>query len=181
MLTNNGELPFDEVKLDQVSDKYIARKTRIFVSGIDTKVAGNYGKVVDNPADADIAIMRVDAVNASSGAGFDETTVDISFPDETMAMINAVAETGVPTVVAMNISSSLAVFPKELFDKTAGTFVLFDVLDNALLDVVFGRFNPVGKLPFDLPSSMEAVENQLEDVPFDTEDPLFKFGHGLSY
>ena len=86
MLTNNGELPFDEVKLDQVSDKYIARKTRIFVSGIDTKVAGNYGKVVDNPADADIAIMRVDAVTESgSGAGFDETTVDISFPDETMA------------------------------------------------------------------------------------------------
>ncbi len=180
MLTNNGELPFDEVKLDQVSDKYIARKTRIFASGIDTKVAGNYGEVVDNPADADIAIMRVDAVT-ESGFGPGEESADISFPDETMAMINAVAETGVPTVVAMDISSSLAVFPKELFDKTAGTFVLFDVLDNALLDVVFGRFNPVGKLPFDLPSSMEAVENQLEDVPFDTEDPLFKFGYGLSY
>ena len=65
-------------------------------------------------------------------------------------MINAVAETGVPTVVAMNISSSPCCFPeKSYLIKTAGTFVLFDVLDNALLDVVFGRFNPVGKLPFD--------------------------------
>jgi len=47
--------------------------------------------------------------------------------------------------------------------------------------VVFGKFNPAGKLPFELPSSMEAVRNQLEDVPFDSKDPLFEFGFGLSY
>jgi hypothetical protein len=58
---------------------------------------------------------------------------------------------------------------------------VFDVLDNALFDVIFGKFNPVGKLPFELPSSMEAVRNQLEDVPFDSKDPLFEFGYGLSY
>jgi len=28
---------------------------------------------------------------------------------------------------------------------------------------------------------MEAVKNQLEDVPFDSENPAFKFGDGLSY
>ena len=40
---------------------------------------------------------------------------------------------------------------------------------------------PRGALPFDLPSSMAAVEANLPDVPFDTADPLFRFGHGLRY
>jgi beta-glucosidase len=28
---------------------------------------------------------------------------------------------------------------------------------------------------------MEAVRNQKEDLPYDSKDPLFKFGFGLSY
>jgi beta-glucosidase len=36
-------------------------------------------------------------------------------------------------------------------------------------------------LPFDLPRSMVAVEASYEDVPFDTENPVFRFGDGLSY
>lgn len=28
---------------------------------------------------------------------------------------------------------------------------------------------------------MEAVEHQLEDVPYDSGNPLFAFGHGLTY
>ena len=39
----------------------------------------------------------------------------------------------------------------------------------------------VGKLPFELPSSMDAVREQLEDLPYDSKAPLFKFGAGLSY
>ena len=59
--------------------------------------------------------------------------------------------------------------------------MIFDVFDKALLDVVFGKFNPVGKLSFEVPSSMDAVRAQLEDVPFDSKDPTFPYGHGLSY
>jgi beta-glucosidase len=32
-----------------------------------------------------------------------------------------------------------------------------------------------------MPSSMDAVRRQKEDVPHDSEDPLFPFGHGLTY
>ena len=53
--------------------------------------------------------------------------------------------------------------------------------DRAVLDVLFGRAKPEGKLPFDLPSSMAAVLAQRSDVPFDTADPLYRFGHGLNY
>ena len=53
--------------------------------------------------------------------------------------------------------------------------------DIAVLDVLFGKARPEGKLPFELPSSMEAVRNQNADVPYDSENPLYDFGFGLSY
>jgi len=57
----------------------------------------------------------------------------------------------------------------------------FGASDEALLDVIFGKVNPSAKLPFEMPSSMEAVRNQKEDMPYDSKDPLFPFGFGLSY
>jgi beta-glucosidase len=50
-----------------------------------------------------------------------------------------------------------------------------------VLELVFGRFEPSGKLPFELPSSMDAVLRQLPDVPYDSQAPLYPFGHGLTY
>jgi beta-glucosidase len=55
------------------------------------------------------------------------------------------------------------------------------VSDEALLDVLTGTYVPTGKLPFELPSSMLAVQEQKEDVPHDSKDPLFPFGHGITY
>jgi beta-glucosidase len=54
---------------------------------------------------------------------------------------------------------------------------------DAFLDVVFNidGAKPMGRLPFDLPRSMAAVAASKEDVPFDTENPVFRFAHGLSY
>jgi beta-glucosidase len=50
-----------------------------------------------------------------------------------------------------------------------------------LLDVLTGAFAPVGRMPFELPSSMEAVRARKEDVLHDSPNPLFPFGHGLTY
>ena len=42
--------------------------------------------------------------------------------------------------------------------------------------------NPSAKLPFELPSSMDAVKRQKEDdMPYDSENPLYSFEQGLSY
>jgi hypothetical protein len=40
---------------------------------------------------------------------------------------------------------------------------------------------PSGKSPFDLPGDMPSVMAQAAAVPFDMDDPLFKFGFGLGY
>lgn len=107
--------------------------------------------------------------------------VDITFPSVKWDAIKALAETGKPVVVAFNPSGSGCVLPPDLKQVVKGTIMTFDVLDNALLDVVFGKFNPIGKLPFEIPLSMDDVRNQLEDVPFDAPNKAFEFGYGLSY
>lgn len=50
-----------------------------------------------------------------------------------------------------------------------------------VLDMIFGNTKPCGSLPFELPSSMEAVRNQKENLPYDSKDPLYKFGFRLRY
>ena len=60
----------------------------------------------------------------------------------------------------------------------------FSVSDSALLEVLSGKFKPQGKLPFALPKTQQAVNEQFSDVPGyeETKDgALFKFGFGLSY
>ncbi len=59
--------------------------------------------------------------------------------------------------------------------------VSFGSSARAFVDVVFGQSAPIGRLPFDLPSSTQAVEQSRSDVPFDTADPLFRFGDGASF
>lgn len=107
--------------------------------------------------------------------------INIEIPKAKWDNIKALAKTGKPVVVAFNPTGSSCVLPPDLKEVAKATIMIFDALDNALLDVIFGKFNPVGRLPFEIPSSMEAVKKQLEDVPFDSENPAFKFGDGLSY
>ncbi len=55
----------------------------------------------------------------------------------------------------------------------------FGTSDEALLDALTGTIPPRGRLPFDLPRSMEQVRAHPEDVP-GYGDPLLPFGHGLT-
>ena len=68
-----------------------------------------------------------------------------------------------------------------LADLSQGLMVEFGSSEKALAELLFGLTEPTGKLPLELPRSMEAVEAQKEDVPYDSKDPLYKFGHGLNY
>lgn len=65
-----------------------------------------------------------------------------------------------------------------------GVLATFGTTADALLDVITGRFNPTGRMPFSTPVSDQAVENQKEDVPGYLEGEgyaLFNYDEGLSY
>jgi len=103
---------------------------------------------------------------------------DLDFKEPEKSRILAILAQ-VPTIVDIYLDRP-AVIP-EIAEQSAALLTNFGASDAALLDVIFGRFVPTGRLPFELPSSMEAVRTQKEDLPYDSENPLFPFGHGLSY
>jgi beta-glucosidase len=104
--------------------------------------------------------------------------IDLTLPPEHLQHLRAVMGAK-PTVVAMYFDRPYVV--PELARDASALVAHFGVSDEALLDVLTGSFAPAGKLPFELPSSMDAVRAQKEDVPYDSKDPLFPFGHGLTY
>lgn len=155
-------------------------KTKIYIENINPEIAAQYGEVVDTASDADFAIIRISAPYEQREGLFESFfhAGDLDFKGEEKQRIIDLLGI-VPTVVDIYLDRP-AVIP-DIAAKSVGLIANFGATDEALLDVVFGRFNPSGKLPFEMPSSMDAVRAQLEDVPYDSKDPLFAFGYGLSY
>lgn len=168
LLKNDGTLPLPEAVVDIKPNQIVARRPNVYVVGLDTAVVKNYANPVPELAKADFAIVKVDAGG-------------IQLSQEKLDLIASVTRSGVPTILVINFDRAPTVLTPELVGSVNGLLATFDILDSAVLDVIFGRFNPVGKLPFQIPSSMESVLAQKEDVPFDLEKPMFDYGFGLSY
>lgn len=159
-----------------------AGKLKIYVRNLNPELAAKYGTVVDKPEQADIALIRLQTpwvpveTNNPLARGFHHGDLDFkgSRKDSIIQLLKTV-----PTIVDLYIDRP-AVIP-EISRHATGLLVNFGASDAALLDVVFGKAWPEGKLPFELPSSMEAVRNQKEDMPYDSKNPLYPFGFGLRY
>jgi beta-glucosidase len=159
----------------------IRNRPKAYVENISTETAVQYADVVATPSEADIAILRLQTPYQPKGRGFLARLFhhgDLDFKGKEKRRILGILES-TPTIVDIHLERA-AVIP-EIADAAAGLLATFGVTDEVLLQAVFGVFKPTGKLPIELPSSMEAVRAQREDVPYDSEDPLFEFGHGLTY
>jgi beta-glucosidase len=159
----------------------ISGDPRIYVENIDKNMAGNYAMVVDSLEDADLAILRLQTPWEKRKGNFMENMFHqgrLDFTDaEKERLLNIMRKK--PTIICIYLDRA-AVIP-DISAGAKGLLADFGAYDDAVLDIIFGKFNPSAKLPFELPSSMEAVRNQKEDVPYDSEDPLFPFGFGLTY
>lgn len=91
-----------------------------------------------------------------------------------------------PTVLIINYTSPWVI--NEIYSDSSinvvGVLATFGTTAEAVLDVITGKFNPVGRMPFSTPVSDEAVENNLEDVPGYLEGEgyaLFNYNEGIGY
>lgn len=159
----------------------LSGRPKLYLENVDRAIAAQYAEVVATPKEADLALLRLPTPWRRTGRGVLERLFhqgDLDFTAREKARILKVLET-VPTIVDIYLDRG-AVIP-EISARCAALLASFGVTDDVILDVIFGRFNPCGKLPIELPRSMEAVRAQKEDLPYDSKDPLYPFGHGLSY
>jgi beta-glucosidase len=166
VLANDGVLPF-------------ARGVKLYVEGIDAAVAASFGQIVETPGEADLAVIRLQAPFEERATMFENFfhAGSLDFSDEVVAHVREVAA-AVPTVV--DVLADRPPILTSIAEAAAAVTVNWGASGAALLDVLSGAVPARGTLPFDLPRSMAAVEASRPDVPFDTADPLFRFGHGLS-
>jgi beta-glucosidase len=156
----------------------VAGQPRLYVENVQALIASKHGQVVEGPADADLAILRLRTPHEPRSSKFESyfPSGPLDFPEEQLKQILDLLD-AVPTIVCINLERA-AVLP-EIAERAAVLIADYGASDAALLDVVFGRARPGGRLPFELPRSMKAVEASRPDVPGDTEDPLFPYGWGL--
>jgi len=158
---------------------------RVYLRGISPEVATQRGwTVVTDPKQADVAIVRLTApfetLHPQYVFGAMQHEGNLAFRDgepeyEAFKQVSSV----VPTVVTVYLDRPAILAP--LKERARAVIANFGVSDVALLDVLVGRGKPEGKLPFELPSSMDAVLAQKSDVPHDSPRPLYPLGFGRRY
>lgn len=105
----------------------------------------------------------------------------LEFPEEQTALINALdkADANVVAVVVMNRAYVLT----PIVDAADSVLVVYrpgvTCGAEAVADCLFGETAITGRLPFQIPESMEQVLSQREDMPKDIENPLYEYGFGI--
>ena len=150
----------------------------VYIENIGSLPAARMGRVVDDPADADLAVLRLNAPYEPRPGGFESFfhAGSLELPVAERDRILRVCEQ-VPTIIVLFLDRP-AIVPE--IARAAATFLVeFGARDDAVVDVLLGEAQARGRLPFDLPSSTKAVTESGSDVPYDTADPLFRFGDGI--
>ncbi|PZP15558.1 MAG: beta-glucosidase [Brachybacterium faecium] len=151
----------------------------IYVEGVDPAEAARLGRVVQDPAQADLALIRIGSPFEPRSDLFLEAWFhqgSLEFPPGLPVRLGRL-RMHCPVVLDVDLDRAAVLTP--LIDVTDALTATFGVSDGAWIDAITGAVPPCGRLPIELPRSMDAVRASFEDVPGGTEDPLFPVGHGL--
>jgi len=127
--------------------------------------------------------MRVDVPGFKGG---DRTTIDLPAPQE--ALLERIVKVGKPTVLVLMSGSALAVtWAERHVNAIVEAWYPGQAAGSAIADVLFGDYNPAGRLPVtfyrstdDLPP-FDQYAMSGRTYRFFTGKPLYAFGYGLSY
>ena len=140
-----------------------------------------YAEVVSNPKDADYIIVRMDTPYDIREGTMVEAFFHqgrLYYNEEELAELKILSKTKkIVSIVNLERSAVLT----QLDKLSEALLADFGTQDHLIADILFGKEKPGGKLPIELPRSQEAANKQMEDVPYDSENPLYNFGHGLEY
>ncbi|HJQ24246.1 MAG TPA: glycoside hydrolase family 3 N-terminal domain-containing protein [Blastocatellia bacterium] len=142
----------------------VAKTTKVTFSKDGTGAAG-----------ADIGVVVIGETPYAEMLG-DRT--DLQLAAEDVAAVENMKQAGIPVVVVL-FSGRPMIIDRVLDHADAFIAAWLPGTEGAgVADVLFGDYNPTGKLSFSWPRSMAQIPINWGDKNY---DPLFKYGYGLSY
>jgi len=180
--------------LEGIKNKVSSETTILYAKGCELNDESKEGfkEALDIASKADV-IIAVMGENSGlfkrgiSGEGNDRT--DLKLPGVQEELLKALKEVGKPIVLVLVNGRPLSIkWEEENIPAILEAWYPGEEGGNAIADVIFGDYNPGGKLPISFPKDVGQIPVYYNRKPsafseyltMDTK-PLFPFGHGLSY
>ncbi|NQX60491.1 glycoside hydrolase family 3 N-terminal domain-containing protein [Paenibacillus qinlingensis] len=167
--------------------------------GVNSSIEGGMDRAVALAQKADVVILALGENSAMSGEA--ASRADITLPDVQQQLAEAIVNLGKPTIMVLTNGRPLVLdwFDRHV-DAIVETWFLGSQAGNAIADVLFGDYNPSGKLtmcfpykvgqaplyynhfntgrPLNEANKARKFVSKYLDTP---NEPLYPFGYGLSY
>ena len=144
-------------------------------------------KAVDEAKDSDVVVLCLGEGSYTETPG---NLTDLTLPETQLKFAEAIIATGKPVILVMVEGRPRVI--SRIADKVSGILLALNPSNEggrAISDVLFGDYNPNGKLPFTYPRSTNNYLTydhklfEVEDTSYGNSatSPQFDFGTGMSY
>jgi beta-glucosidase len=195
-----GGRPEDVITVLQGIKKAVPAEVSISYAkgtGINDNSTQGFDEAIRVAKEADMVIAVLGEASEQSGEGGSRASIDL--PGNQEELLKAIHKTGKPIVLVLMNGRPLTIpWAAENIPAILETWFLGIEAGNAIADVLFGDYNPSGKLPVTFPRNLGQIPLYYNykstgrpcsdpnrrtcarylDSP---NTPLFPFGHGLSY
>ena len=178
------------VKITQEGGNWWADTSRLSTPEEDAKLIA---EAVEVARASDVAVLVIGGNEDTNKEAWAENHLgdrdDLNLVGRQDDLVRAVLGTGKPTVVVLINSGPLSInYVAENAPAILEGFYLGQETGVGVADVLFGDYNPAGKLPVSFPRSVGQLPIYYNHKPtakrgylWTSKEPLFPFGHGLSY
>ena len=188
----------NEISYSKGADLTIGRTQFVWETKINTTDTSGFQEAINLAKNADVVIMALGEHGLQSGEGRSRTEIDL--PGVQQELLEAIFKVNTNIVLVLSNGRPLAIpWADENIPSILETWHLGTQSGNAIAQVLYGDYNPSGKLPMTFPRSVGQVPiyynykntgrptmNEPESVFWshymdEKNTPLYAFGYGLSY
>jgi len=164
-----------------------AKKAEVVVVVLGGSSARDFKTSYQETGAAEVSISEGKISDMESGEGFDRATLNLL--GKQLELLKALQATGKPVVLVTIKGRPLNLnWAAKYINAIVDAWYPGQEGGNAIADVLFGDYNPAGRLPVSVPKSIGQLPvyynykapNKHNYVEMDAK-PLFPFGYGLSY